>query len=336
MRWNLLRATGKFLLPVFVFAAALIGTPAWGEASADEFASAVVRIDSVIAANGNTVSRLGATRSGSAVVIDASGLLVTAGYLVLEAESVLASFNSGEKVNAEILANDLDSGLALLRVALPEGISAMPVGNSASTIEGDSAVVLSFGGTAQATVTTLSSVRPFIASWEYGIERAFYTSPPHRAFSGAALVNRDAELIGIGSLLLGNIYPDRDDLRFQPASGNVFIPVELLTANLGSLLTGSTIDSRAWLGVYLQDGEGEVVIQSLASSGPAQLAGVQPGDQVLAINRFRVQSMAQLYNTLWAAIRPGDPVTLTLVRDGRINEIEVVSGSRGHWLRKAK
>ncbi len=328
--WHLhhrLRTCAIYLLVFF----SLTGRMVLAETTANQFVNAVVRVDSTVLSNGRTVDTLGESRSGSGVIIDANGLLVTAGYLVLEARSIQVTFNDGQTTTAEIVANDTISGLALLRASLPDNVVAMAIGSSATVAVGDDALVLSHGGVERVAVASIADIRGFSAAWEYHLDSAFYSSPAYPVFSGAALINPDAELIGIGSLILSDIGVAGQ----SPTSGNLFIPIDSLTANLGSLLARgrSLVEPRAWLGVYLAETDADLRIVRLADTGPAQQAGVQADDSVIAINGQRVQSMEDFYKKLWGSGVAGSEVELLLSRKGQIQSATVISADRQSWFR---
>jgi S1-C subfamily serine protease len=304
---------------------------AQSEPGAAEFAAAVVKLDTIIRADARTTETLGSERSGSAVVIDATGLLLTVGYLVLEAEAALVTFADGTTTSAITVVNDAATGLALLRVDLPADYPSMALGNSTALGVDQDVVVLPHGGTGAAHVTTIASARDFSGSWEYHLKRAFYTTPATRAFSGAALVNRDAELVGIGSLLLNDIFP-RNDRR--SASGNLFIPVEHLRKHFGTLLSGQhTAPGRPWLGVTMNETLPDLNVVRVADESPAANAGLLAGDAIIALNDTRVYQMADFYQALWRTGKAGVEVELLIARDDNIQRITVPTAERESWYR---
>lgn len=301
------------------------------EPSASDFALAITELEARVPESGKTVDTLGTTRRGSAVIIDASGLMVTVGYLVLEAESIQVTFNTGQTAQAEVVANDHLTGLALLRTTLPEGVGSITLGRSQDIGVDEDVVVLKHGGTDSAHVTRIATVREFAGSWEYYIDRAFYTSPATRNFSGAALLNRDAKLVGIGSLLLSDINAGAGG---QPRSGNLFIPIEHLSARLGELLTqgNSTQDKRPWLGVSLNESLPDLQVARVAAGSPAEFAGIEKDDAVLAINNKRLVTMKGFYQSLWDTGDAGVEVDLLISRGGEIKVITIETTSRDGWL----
>ena len=311
--------------------------PKWAlaEPTATQFARSVVGIYASIEPTGRTVEVLGVERSGSGVVVDSTGLIVTVGYLVLEATEVLVTFGSGEPAAAEVLVNDHATGLALLRAEVPPDIVALSLGDSGLVGIEEDVVVLPHGGTDAAHVTRIADIREFAGSWEYLIDRAFYTAPATRVFSGAALVNRDAELIGIGSLLLSNVYAGGIPAgrAAQSVSGNMFIPVEHLRNNMGRLLSGQpSVDPRPWLGATLNEAVPDLEIVRVADGSPADAAGLQEGDSIIAIDDTRVTTMSNFYQQLWNG-QIGDSVSLHIVREGSVTTVAATTADRSLWLR---
>ena len=320
----------KLHVGLIVVLALVCSRIATAEPNAADFSRAIVSIETKIAANGRTVATLGSTRRGSAVLIDASGLMVTIGYLVLEADSIRVILDTGETVAAELVANHHLTGLALLRAELPADIQPILLGKSEDIGVDQDVVVLNHGGPQNAHVARIASVREFAGSWEYFLDRAFYTTPAIGEFSGAALLDRDARLVGIGSLLLSDIYAG---LPGASRSGNLFIPIEHLRAHLGSLLTNGTArDDRPWLGVTLNERLPDLQVVRVAIASPAAVAGLQAEDALLAINDKRVVTMRDFYQTLWQAGEAGVEIKLLISRDGQLHTLHIETASRDSWL----
>ena len=176
----------------------------------------------------------------------------------------------------------------------------------------------------------LVSRREFAGYWEYLLDNALFTSPPYPLFGGAALIDPEGELVGIGSLVVADAYPGE-----QPLPGNMFVPVNRLKTVLGDLLTAgrSTAVQRPWLGVYVSEVDGLVIVQRLAAEGPAAVAGVQAGDIILGVHGQPVTSLADFYRKLWAVGEPGDQVPLTVLKGAQMHEVNVTARDRYDWLR---
>jgi len=86
--------------------------------------------------------------------------------------------------------------------------------------------------------------------------------------------------------------------------------------------------------MYTADREGRLVVNGLASGGPAEQAGVQIGDLVIAVGSDRVVSYAELFRRIWRQGPAGTEIPLTLARDGAPVYIRVRSADRSDFLKK--
>ena len=198
--------------------------------AADELLSAVVQIKTYINPDGRTVKGLGQQRAGSGIVIDDKGLILTIGYLMVEAHSAEVLTNSGRKTAADVVGYDHDTGFGLLRAAEPLKVKPLALGKSADLKEQDQVLAASFGGRAGIAPAYVMSRREFAAGWEYLIPGAIFTAPAHSEWSGAALVSRDGKLVGVGSLVVGDVTGQGKNLP-----GNMYVPIDLLPPIMADL-----------------------------------------------------------------------------------------------------
>ena len=140
-------------------------------------------------------------------------------------------------------------------------------GRSADVQVNDPALIASGGGPDMVTPARVTAKREFAGSWEYLLDEAIFTSPPHPAWSGAALISREGKLIGVGSLIVGDTGGDGG----EATPGNMFVPIERLPPILGDLIADGRVSSpgHPWLGVAADDVRGRLI-------GRARDAG-QPG-----------------------------------------------------------
>src|SRR5437762_2471945 len=188
---------------------AMASAPAPADSQIEELTSAIVRIKTFINPDGRTVSSLGREREGSGIIIDDNGLVLTIGYLMVEAHGAEATSNAGRTVPATIVGYDYESGFGLLRMLDAPKLKPMPFGKSADIKEGDPAVVIS-GGAGNLAPVHVAAKREFAGSWEYLLEQAIFTTPPYPAWSGAALISREGKLVGVGSLVVGDATGTKD------------------------------------------------------------------------------------------------------------------------------
>jgi S1-C subfamily serine protease len=287
---------------------------------------AVVRVQAEIPAEARTASLLGTKRDGSGVVIDASGLVVTIGYLITEAMAAEVTTAGGKASRAEIIGFDTESGLGLLRAAEPLEVKPMPIGTARGLAEKTPVIVAGHGGAEAAQAAVVVSRRTFAGYWEYLLEDAIFTAPPHAAWSGAALIAPDGKLAGIGSLVVGDA-----DNGFP---GNMFVPIDRLRPVMGDLIAlGRPSSARPWLGANLQEMDGELVVRRVAPEGPAAAAGIRHGDRVVAIDGSAVHDLADFYRALWGRGEAGIKVELTVNRQGELREIRVKTIDRYRYLK---
>jgi S1-C subfamily serine protease len=279
-----------------------------------------------------TAPILGTERTGCGVVIGDDGLVLTIGYLITEAESIWLTANDGTVTPAHPVALDFATGFGLVmplgRLRLP----ALARGSASTIAPSDDVFVLGSGGRAHALKATVFAKREFAGYWEYLLEEALFATPAHPEWSGAALVGDDGRLIGIGSLLVQEAAGD------DVVKGNMFVPVDLLVPILDDLLrTGRTPGpARPWLGMYTAETPNGLVVNGLASDGPADKAGVMPGDVVVAVADHRVTALADMYRAIWTKGPAGVEIALTLARDGTPLRVSVLSGDRRDFLRKPR
>ena len=291
---------------------------------------AVVLVRTEIPEDGFTAGILGTERGGYGVVIREDGLVLTIGYLITEASKIWLTTNRGDVVAGYPLAYDQATGFGLIQ---PLGKLAAPhlnFGVVADVKVGDSAFVIGHGGRAHALKTRLIGKREFAGYWEYVLDEALFTAPAHPQWGGAALLDAQGDLIGIGSLLV------QQEVKSESIHVNMFVPIDLLTPILDAMLkTGcSPYPAHPWLGMYTQDPEGKLVVGNVSSGGPAERAGVQAGDMVLGVGTERVHGLAELFRAVWKLGSAGVDVPLTLARAGDVLRITVKSADRNDFLKK--
>lgn len=299
-------------------------------ASIEELVSAVVRINTHITPDGRTVQGLGREREGSGIVIDADGLVLTIGYLMVEAYAAEVVDNNGRAVPANVVGYDHETGFGLLRTIEPLKLKPMPLGKSAEIREGDPVLIASFGGPAMVGGAYVVAKREFAGSWEYLLDEALFTAPPHPAWSGAALINREGRLVGVGSLIVGDAARGGEKVP-----GNMFVPIDQLAPILGDLITtGRTVGAgRPWLGLNTEELRGGLFVSRVTPSGPAERAGIKSGDVIVGVSGEQPKGLADFYRKVWAQGTAGATVALDVLQDSQVRRFEVKSINRLDHLR---
>ena len=298
--------------------------------------AAVVGLRVVVADDASSADTLGRARTGSGVVIDKNGLILTIGYLMLEAQDIQIVTQDNKTLPAQAVAYDQATGFGLVRAVLPlEGIEPVALGSLSEQRTGTPLMAVSGiqadGSDSDLTMVQLVSKRPFSGYWEYHIDAAAFTSPPIANHSGAPLFNQQGELVGIGSLFVGDVMGGERRLP-----GNMFVPVDLLKPILDELRsTGTTARShRPWIGISSTEQSGRVQIVRVSKNSPAQQAGLQPGDLVLAVDGVKVSSLEALYKKLWDRSAPDAEITLTVLQGADIRAIQLRAVDRQRSFRK--
>ena len=309
---------------------ALIALGGAASAGPREVLDAVVGVRAEVPAEARTAATLGRERHGSGVVIDADGLVVTIGYLILEASAVDLWDADGRRVPATVVGYDHETGFGLLRATTPLEAQPVPLGDSRSVRIGDPLLIVSRVGELGGRESKLVDRREFAGYWEYLLPEALFTTPPFPAFAGAALIDVSGRLIGIGSLSVG------DAAGTGLASpGNMFVPTGALPPILGELLAFGRRErpGRPWLGLYSRELGGHVVVTEVAREAPAAAAGIETGDLIVGVGARPVTGLADFYRQVWAQGGPGVVVPLRVIRGREVIEVPVTSSDRLRWLR---
>jgi S1-C subfamily serine protease len=287
----------------------------------------VVKVRSKAVQNARTTGSLGSQRQGTGVVIDSEGLVLTIGYLILEAESVELSTADGRAFPATVIGYDNATGFGLLRALRPLPVKPVQFGQSSQIAERELVLIVGFDGVAPAYVV---SRRPFVGYWEYLLDEAIYTAPATVNWSGAALLSREGKLLGIGSLVVGDAMGVRSQIP-----GNLFVPIDLLKPMLGDLIaTGkSSVRPRPWIGINTQEVQGNVIVTRVSPEGPADDASIRAGDVIVGLGGQPIKGQADFYNKLWGRGAAGVEVPLEVLRSGRVEIVTVKSIDRERWLR---
>jgi serine protease Do len=281
--------------------------------------AAVVGVQVTAADGARSAETLGKQRMGSGVVIGPDGLILTIGYLMMEAQTIQVVTQDNRTLPARPVAYDIATGFGLIRSLLPlRGIAPVTLGSHRDLATGEMVMAAVGGSDADVAMTQLVSKRPFSGYWEYHIETALFTSPPIGNHSGAPLFNQRGELLGIGSLFVGDVMGEN---RRQP--GNMFVPVDLLKPILAEMQqTGSSKQSRRpWLGLTSAEQGGRVHVVRVNKDSPAQAAGMESGDVVLAVDGAKVTTLEEFYRKVWAHAKPDDEISLTVLQGADVKTL---------------
>jgi len=323
------KSTGRPVLGAALAAFLLI----WGPGSSlleaqnvENAMRAIVRVRAAVPEEATTARTLGTAREGNGILIDASGLILTIGYLIVEADSIEVQSSTGT-FQADFVGYDGDTGFGLVRARSMAGIPPMPLGESSRVEVGDRLLVGGFGEEAQP--VRVISREEFVGYWEYLLESAVYTAPAYPDFGGAALIS-EGKLVGVGSIFATFTLSGVGRLAC-----NMFVPIDLLKPILQALVHSgrSGLPSRPWLGINTAETEGRLVVTMVTPGSPAEQAGLRRGDIILAVAQQPVAGMAEFYRRVWSTGSAGVSVSLRVLQGELIHELTVKSADRNERLR---
>ena len=299
----------------------------------DRALNAVLGLRATIPEDAFSAGTLGTERAGSGVLIRKDGLVLTIGYLINEAETIWLTSAGGGAVPGHVLASDQETGFGLVQALGRLNIPPLDLGIGLRVGAGDRAIMAAEGGRRHAIAARVVARQEFAGYWEYVLDHAIFTAPAHPFWGGAALISADGRLIGIGSLHVQNA--NGRELRREV---NMVVPIDLLPPILDDMLAYGRPNRppRPYLGLYAQEVEDTIVVAGLSERGPANKAGLRPGDRILAVRDDPVASLAGLWRKVWAGGPAGSEVVLKVGRDNQTLTIRVLSVDRTQFYKAPK
>ena|SRR5208337_526490 len=298
----------------------------------DRALKSIVTIQSSIPEDAYTAQTLGEHRTGSGVVIRDSGLVLTIGYLITEAETVWIARADGRVIPGHALAIDQESGFGLVQALDRLDCPTLEFGRSGEARIGDPVVVAAGGGT-KAVHASIVGKQEFAGYWEYFLDEAIFTAPAHPFWGGASAIGADGRLIGVGSL-----HVEQLTVPGGPRDINMIVPIDLLPPILRDLLTYGRVNkpARPWLGIYSAENDGEVVVAAVADRGPASAAGLRRGDILASVRGAEIADLGDFYRKVWTCGDAGVEVPIEVIRDGRALGLTIKSGDRAELLKRPR
>jgi len=292
--------------------------------------SAVVGLRAIVPEDAFTAQILGTERAGNGVVIRDSGLVLTIGYLITEAETIWLSPSVGPPVPGHALAYDQETGFGLVQALARLDLPALPIGHSGKSQIGERVVVAGAGGRKRSVAARIVAKQEFAGYWEYVLDEAIFTAPAHPNWGGTAMIGASGELLGIGSLQLeqGRERSNSDHL-------NMIVPIDLLKPIFDDLLRNGrpSRPPRPWLGLYAAEIDDRIVIIGVADRGPAQRAGLRAGDIIETVGGKDVRGLAAMFRQVWSLGRAGAEIPIRLNRDGHTFDQKITSADRSRFFK---
>ena len=320
-------------LSVIVGVITFLSMPVFAAQTPEDILNAVVRVKATIPQDASTAGILGTEREGNGVVIDDRGHILTIGYLILEASNIEVHWIDGDPVSARFVAYDYQTGFGILRAEPLLTVRPLKLGRSSELKTGDPVLVVGFGGADAVLGSRVVSRQEFAGYWEYLLEDAIYTSPPFPGYGGAALIDSNDELLGIGSIYTQLSIPE---LGVLPC--NMSVPIDLLKPILSDLIDSgrSSKPPHPWLGVHASEVHGHVIVISLTPGGPAEKAGVKVGDIVLEVGQTPVKGLADFFRQVWQLGAAGTTVPLSILQGTQVRRVSVQSADRYQYLQVSR
>ena len=265
--------------------------------------------------------------AGSGFIIEPSGIIVTNAHVIGDAVNVLVGLHDGSEYPATIIGIDELTDIALVKIEAQRPLSAVSLGHSRQMRVGQWVLTAGnpFGLGGSVTAGIISAIGRDIRLGPFD-DFIQTDAPINPGNSGGPLFNMAGEVIGITTLI------------FSPSGASAGIgfavPSDLARPVIEQLLRGGRVE-RGWLGVSVGDVEtapgrparGGAQVLGVERGSPAARSGLRQGDVITAVDGARIGNNRDLVRGI-SAIPPGQNVRLSLLREGRVMEINVQVGRR--------
>ncbi|MDR0240141.1 MAG: Do family serine endopeptidase [Burkholderia sp.] len=272
-----------------------------------------------------------AANLGSGVIVSPEGYILTNQHVVDGADQIEVALADGRTATAKVIGSDPETDLAVLKINMTN-LPTITLGRSDQSRVGD--VVLAIGNPFGVGQTVTMGIISALGRNHLGIntfENFIQTDAPiNPGNSGGALVDVNGNLLGINTAIYS---------RSGGSLGIGFaIPVSTARTVLESIITTGSV-TRGWIGVEPQDVTPEIaesfglqqksgaIVAGVLQGGPADKAGIKPGDILVSVNGEDITDTTKLLNTV-AQIKPGTPTKVHVVRKGKELDVNVVIGKR--------
>lgn len=268
---------------------------------------------------------------GSGVIVSAEGYILTNHHVVEAADEIEVALSDGRTSSARVIGTDPETDLAVVKVNL-SNLSAITFGREEEAQVGD--IVLAIGnpfGVGQTVtmgiISALGRSHLGINTYENFIQTDAAINPGN---SGGALVDGNGNLIGINSAI------------FSKSGGSLgigfAIPASLAKQVMEQIIQHGAV-TRGWIGVEVQDISPELaesfklpspngaLIAGVLRGGPADKAGIKPGDILLEVDGKPIKDSSAMLNQI-SALSPGKPAALKLLRSKAELALQVSVGKR--------
>ena len=285
----------------------------------------VVDLRVAIPENHPSTRSLGSERMGSGTIVDPDGYILTVHYVTLGADSITVTLTDGEQLPGELVAQDFETGLALVKIPAQNLPFLRPAPLETVSL-GQPALIVASSGEEGRRVSGgyVSSLESYDGHWEYMLDKTIRLTAFNPGLGGGTLADFKGRMLGVVSLNLNEIG------KFSLA-----IPIEFYLQNEQELKQYGRVRSRPqrpWLGFYPQSMAGHIVVAGVVPGGPAERSGLHQGDIIIGVEKKEVRSRPELYREIWKK-RPGERISFHILREEESLNLEVISGDRGDFYR---
>jgi len=286
---------------------------------------ATVDLNVTIPESHPSARNLGSERVGSGTIVDPDGYILTVHYVTIGASSITVTLPDGEQYPAQVAGQDQETGLSLVKISARD-LPCLKLADADSATLGQPVVMIASSGQTGRRVSGgyVSSLECYDGQWEYMIDKTIRVTTFNPGFGGGTLANFRGELLGVVSLNLNEVG------KFSLA-----IPIDYYRTYERELKQYGHVRSRPqrpWLGIYPQAMAGHVVIGGVVPNGPAAKFGLQQGDIVLTVGKKEIRTRQELYQEMWKK-RPGERISLRVLRDDQSFDLDIVGGDRADRYR---
>ncbi|SFP88163.1 Do family serine endopeptidase AlgW [Pseudomonas borbori] len=268
---------------------------------------------------------------GSAVIMSPEGYLLTNNHVVTGADQIVVALRDGRETLARIIGSDPETDLAVLKIDLPD-LPAITLGRSDNIKIGDVTLAIGnpFGVGQTVTMGIISATgrnQLGLNTYEDFIQTDAAINPGN---SGGALVDAHGNLVGINTAIFS---------KSGGSQGIGFaIPVKLALEVMQAIIEQGQV-IRGWLGIEVQpltpelaesfglEGRPGIVVAGIYRDGPAQKAGLQPGDLILNIDGEAAGDGRRSMNQV-ARTKPGEKIRIEIMRNGKPMDLSAEIGVR--------
>ena len=265
--------------------------------------------------------------SGSGVLVDRAGYILTNNHVIENAQDITVRLSDARKFPATLVGRDPKTDLAVLKVDAPGPLPTAELGDSERLRVGQWVIAIGnpFGLDRTVTVGIVSATarnRVGVTTYENFIQTDASINPGN---SGGPLLNLDGRVIGINTAIVAA----GQGIGFS-------IPINEAKVVMSQLIANGRV-VRGWLGVAIQDVTDElassfgvreregVLVADVMKGGPAEVAGLRPGDVIVELNGSKIREVPELQRRI-ANVAPGQSVAIAVVRDRATQRLKVRVG----------